>query len=76
MPNLFSVTVGSSLKKARLKCGFSQATLGQALTPPVSFQQVQKYESGANRVSLEAYLQWCKVCRVRPSIRKLMGELV
>jgi len=41
--------VGERLKSARLQSGLTQADLGQAMN--LSFQQVQKYERGANRVS-------------------------
>ena len=41
--------IGYSLRRERLLAGWSQAQLGTALG--VSFQQVQKYEHGANRLS-------------------------
>lgn len=41
--------IGSRIKKARTALGISQMKLAEAIG--VSFQQVQKYESGANRVS-------------------------
>ncbi len=40
--------VGSRLRVRRLGLGMSQTRLGQAIG--VTFQQVQKYENGANRV--------------------------
>ncbi|MCH8835368.1 MAG: helix-turn-helix transcriptional regulator [Proteobacteria bacterium] len=40
--------VGSRLRVRRLGLGMSQSKLGQAIG--VTFQQVQKYENGANRV--------------------------
>jgi transcriptional regulator with XRE-family HTH domain len=40
--------VGSRVRVRRLGLGMSQTTLGQAIG--VTFQQVQKYENGANRV--------------------------
>ena len=40
--------VGSRLRVRRLGLGMSQTTLGQTIG--VTFQQVQKYENGANRV--------------------------
>ena len=40
--------VGSRLRVRRLGLGMSQTKLGQAIG--VTFQQVQKYENGANRV--------------------------
>lgn len=43
------VFVGERLKAARLTSGLSQAELGKAMN--LSFQQVQKYERGTNRIS-------------------------
>jgi transcriptional regulator with XRE-family HTH domain len=42
------VHVGKRVKMARLASGLSQEKLAQALG--VSFQQLQKYENGANRI--------------------------
>lgn len=41
--------VGEQLRAARLRLGLSQAELGKAMN--LSFQQVQKYERGVNRIS-------------------------
>jgi transcriptional regulator with XRE-family HTH domain len=43
------VEIGQRIRAARLKKGISQEDLGKALG--VSFQQIQKYEKGVNRVS-------------------------
>lgn len=43
--------IGANLRKQRLLKQLSQEDLGQQLDPAVSFQQVQKYEKGANRIS-------------------------
>ena len=43
------VFVGERLKAARLRLGLSQTDLGKAMK--LSFQQVQKYERGVNRIS-------------------------
>ena len=40
--------VGSRIRMRRMMLGFSQEKLGDALG--LTFQQVQKYEKGANRV--------------------------
>jgi len=45
----FDKFVGNRIREARLANGMSQAKLAQLLG--VSFQQVQKYETGVNRVS-------------------------
>ena len=41
--------VGARIRMQRMVRGFSQTELGKAVG--VTFQQVQKYENGANRVS-------------------------
>ena len=46
------ILVGTRIKQARHATKVSQTELGQALG--VSFQQVQKYENGSNRVSAGA----------------------
>jgi transcriptional regulator with XRE-family HTH domain len=48
-PNPTDIHVGSRIRMRRLMLGNSQTELAEALG--VTFQQVQKYEKGANRVS-------------------------
>ena len=48
MPHPTDVHVGQRVRQARLAKKMSQGTMGRSLG--VSFQQVQKYESGANRI--------------------------
>ena len=47
--NAVDVHVGKRIRLRRTLLGMSQAQLGNALN--ITFQQVQKYERGANRVS-------------------------
>jgi len=47
-PNLIDIHVGSRIRLRRALLGMSQEKLGDALG--LTFQQVQKYERGANRV--------------------------
>jgi transcriptional regulator with XRE-family HTH domain len=49
IPNPIDVHVGKRIRVRRLLLGMNQETLANALG--VAFQQVQKYEHGANRVS-------------------------
>ena len=46
---LIDKKIGSVIRMRRLKLGLTQADLGNALG--VSFQQIQKYENGANSVA-------------------------
>ncbi len=48
MPRDTDVHIGRRLREARLARGLSQGALGKKLG--VTFQQVQKYESGSNRI--------------------------
>ena len=48
-PNPIDVHVGSRIRLRRTLLGISQETLAQAIG--LTFQQVQKYEKGVNRVS-------------------------
>src|SRR3954464_14114401 len=47
-PNPIDVRVGARLRLRRNMLGLSQGELGEAIG--VTFQQVQKYERGANRI--------------------------
>jgi transcriptional regulator with XRE-family HTH domain len=49
VPNPVDVHVGARVRTRRLLIGMNQETLARALG--LTFQQVQKYEGGANRVS-------------------------
>ena len=47
-PNLVDVQVGSRVRLRRIMLGLSQSKLGEKIG--LSFQQVQKYEGGVNRI--------------------------
>jgi len=49
IPNPVDIEVGKNLKKRRIFLGLSQTELANMLD--ISFQQVQKYEKGTNRIS-------------------------
>ena len=48
IPSPVDVHVGARMRQCRTLLGMSQTTLGDGLG--LTFQQVQKYESGANRI--------------------------
>ncbi len=54
--------IGLRLRLARQAAGLSQTKLGEGLG--VSFQQIQKYERGANRLSVEALERSCAILGV------------
>src|SRR5829696_9954752 len=49
-PNPVDKHVGSRMRTRRLLAGMSQEKLGEALG--ITFQQIQKYEKGTNRISV------------------------
>lgn len=48
-PNSIDVAVGARIRLARMEAGLSQTDIADALG--MSFQQVQKYEKGTNRIA-------------------------
>jgi transcriptional regulator with XRE-family HTH domain len=61
-PNPIDKHVGSRIRLRRLMLGMSQGTLGAALG--LTFQQVQKYEKGANRVGASRLQQLSQTLQV------------
>jgi transcriptional regulator with XRE-family HTH domain len=57
--------VGARVRMLRERRKMSQTSLGEAIG--VSFQQVQKYERGANRISASALFQIAKALGVTPA---------
>jgi DNA-binding XRE family transcriptional regulator len=48
VPNPFDIHVGGRVRQGRTLLGLSQEKLGDAVG--LTFQQIQKYERGANRI--------------------------
>jgi len=61
-PHPTDVHVGNRVRMRRLMLGMSQEKLGEALG--VTFQQVQKYEKGTNRVSASRLQQISHILQV------------
>ena len=62
MPDPVDVHVGARIRTRRLLLGMNQETLANALG--LTFQQVQKYEGGANRVSASRLAEIAEVLGV------------
>jgi len=62
-PDPIDVEVGLNLRRVRRDRGLSQADVGDALG--ITFQQVQKYERGANRVSASMLVKAARFLGVR-----------
>ena len=61
-PNAVDKLVGKRLRMRRLMLGMSQTKLGDALG--ITFQQVQKYEKGANRIGAGRLQQIADIMQV------------
>jgi len=61
-PNPIDVEVGKRIRVYRKRAGLSQTHLGDALN--LTFQQVQKYENGINRVAPSRLEVIARVCNV------------
>ena len=62
-PHPTDVRVGRLLRERRLELGISQERLGGLLG--VTYQQVQKYERGTNRIGSSRLHELCKILGVR-----------
>jgi len=64
-PNPIDLHVGSRVRMRRMLLGLSQEKLGEALG--VTFQQVQKYEKGMNRIGASRLQDMAKILDAPPS---------
>ncbi len=64
-PDQIDVEVGLALRRARLHRALSQTELGNALG--ISFQQIQKYERGANRISASMLVKAARRLNIKAS---------
>lgn len=69
-PNQFDRAIGVRLRAFRVARKLSQSDVGKALG--VTFQQIQKYERGANRVAGSRLIQLCEYLKVAP--HQLLGN--
>ncbi len=62
IPHPIDVHVGARVRVRRMLLGMSQTTLGEAIG--ITFQQMQKYENGANRISASRLFDLSRVLDV------------
>jgi transcriptional regulator with XRE-family HTH domain len=60
------IYAGQRLREARKAVGLSQDTLGNQLEHPITFQQIQKYERGSNRLAASKLWEFAKALQVPP----------
>lgn len=65
-PDVVDRHVGSRLRLLRMKAGLSQEALGNRLG--LTFQQVQKYEKGQNRIGASRLYQLSRILRAPVSV--------
>lgn len=70
-PDTLDIAIGASIRLRRRQAGLSQEVLAEKCG--VSFQQVQKYENGANRVSFSRLVQIAHALGLRVS--ELVGDI-
>lgn len=70
VPDPIDIEVGTRIRLRRKELRVSQSALAEALN--LTFQQVQKYERGANRVSASMLVRTAK--RLECSVSDLVGE--
>mgnify|MGYP000218136169 CR=1 FL=1 len=63
--NHIDAHIGRYLRKSRKRANLTQTELADALG--ITFQQIQKYERGANRVSASRLWDICKVLNKMPN---------
>ena len=68
MADPIDIATGLKVRNRRRELRMSQDTLGKALG--LSFQQVQKYERGANRISVS------KLCEIAAALKVSPGDLI
>jgi transcriptional regulator with XRE-family HTH domain len=75
-PDRLDQALGLAIRLRRHAKGLSQSALGEAIG--VSFQQVQKYERGSNRVSFSTMVRICEAlgCHVSDLVAEVeeLGE--
>lgn len=64
-PDPLDIIVGGNVRRLRAARGLSQERLGEKLG--LTFQQVQKYEKGANRISSSRLVKIARALEVHPA---------
>jgi transcriptional regulator with XRE-family HTH domain len=71
LPVALDIAIGAAIRLRRKQLGVSQSQLAEACA--VTFQQIQKYENGANRVSFSRLVQIAHALGLR--VADLVGDI-
>lgn len=55
--------IGQNLKKIRIQRGLTLQEVASSLAKPISFQQLRKYETGVNRISVALLIECAKILK-------------
>lgn len=70
-PNAVDRQIGGNLRKFRMMRGKTQEWLGKEVN--LTFQQIQKYEKGVNRIGGSRMVQFCQILGLAPE--QLIGDI-
>lgn len=62
------IYAGEQLRKVRKSNGMSQDELANKLQQPITFQQIQKYERGSNRLSASRLWEFSQALGIPPEM--------
>lgn len=73
-PDPIDVRLGAKIRELRISRGFSQAQVAEMIG--LTFQQIQKYERGTNRIAVATLLRLCDAMNVSAPavIAELAGQ--
>lgn len=80
-PSAINIAIGRKLTAKRAQRGLSMKALGESLERPVTFQQIQKFEKGVNRIAAEQLLDMarvleCSVLDLYPTESEAQAEVI
>lgn len=59
--------IGKNIRKMRILRDLDQMKLGEGMRPPISYQQISKFEMGYNRISATQLVDIARICKCKVS---------
>lgn len=59
------VVIGKNIATMRVLAGLTQTEVAEAMDPPITYQQIYKYERGIDRISASRLVDLARVCGCR-----------